>query len=386
VQNRYTKNRPYCSPIVVRQNRGILNLIHIGSDFDEEKRVERIKNILLYGSLNKEAYDNIRPSICEENRKSVDLFAILAIIAFLLTGVLSLVNKDGAPAVIYFCGVFIFLLILIINLTVTNNYPKVSDALALLFSAIVLALGIVIAYSQIGERTTMLLPLFLIVALVFCYRPVYLVAMLIVSEIAYLIVIGDAQEPGLFFINKVNTCIFCFMGIVSGLLMLITKHKKYYVEYQNTILLEKDILTGLYNRFSYDKALDKILEKKVPVTICSMDVNDLKLTNDTKGHLAGDELIKGAADCINQVFSKYGNVYRTGGDEFCALLFQDVDEEKIRREFMEKTKSWKGDLVDGLSIALGMARLDHDFEGRLTDVIHEADAKMYEEKKARYKG
>lgn len=348
--------------------------------------MEKIKNILLYGSLNKETYDNIRASISAENRIAVRLFAVLATIAFLATGLLSSASNKEVPPVIYFCGAVIFVIILIINETACKKKPAVSDALAVLFSVIVLAAGIVIAYSQISERTTMLLPLFLIVALVFCYRPIYLVAMLLLTEAVYLIVVGNIQEEGLFFINKVNTLIFCFMGIISGLQSLIIKHKRFSAEYQNSVLLERDVLTGLMNRFSCRKALEKIIKEKTAVTICSLDVNDLKKVNDTKGHLAGDELIIGAADCITQVFGKYGTVFRTGGDEFLVLALQDIDEADVRRELSEKMKSWKGHSVEELSVALGMAKLDHDFETRVEEVIHEADVKMYAEKKARYNG
>ena len=49
----------------------------------------------------------------------------------------------------------------------------------------------------------------------------------------------------------------------------------------------------------------------------SIDVNGLKIVNDEIGHAAGDELIKGAADCMTKAFGSYGKVYRTGGDELC---------------------------------------------------------------------
>ena len=36
---------------------------------------------------------------------------------------------------------------------------------------------------------------------------------------------------------------------------------------------------------------------------------------DAFGHLAGDELIRGAGKCLCEVFEKYGKVYRIGGDD-----------------------------------------------------------------------
>lgn len=46
------------------------------------------------------------------------------------------------------------------------------------------------------------------------------------------------------------------------------------------------------------------------LVIFAMDVNGLKGANDTKGHEAGDELIKGAADCIKEAIGGSGNVRR----------------------------------------------------------------------------
>ena len=49
-----------------------------------------------------------------------------------------------------------------------------------------------------------------------------------------------------------------------------------------------------------------------------MDVNRLKIVNDSQGHAAGDELLQGAASCMKKCFDSCGKVYRTGGDEFIA--------------------------------------------------------------------
>ena len=67
-----------------------------------------------------------------------------------------------------------------------------------------------------------------------------------------------------------------------------------------------------------------------------MDVNRLKIVNDSQGHAAGDELLQGAASCMKKCFDSCGKVYRTGGDEFIALLFTDRESfEKIKETFEE---------------------------------------------------
>jgi len=98
----------------------------------------------------------------------------------------------------------------------------------------------------------------------------------------------------------------------------------------------KDGLTDLYNRRAYEKDLTEL--SKVSLTsdlvYISMDVNGLKVINDTLGHVAGDELILGSSECMRNVFKPYGKVYRIGGDEFVAIL-------NVRNDLLKEVLSKK---------------------------------------------
>lgn len=191
----------------------------------------------------------------------------------------------------------------------------------------------------------------------------------------------NVQTNELFMIDLINTIIFSSIGLVGGLYVLAFKHKKHKADYENQVLLERDVLTGLLNRYSWNKEFEKIEKDKSVVTICSLDVNGLKKTNDSKGHLAGDELIIGAATCIKDVFDEYGNVYRIGGDEFSVLIYKDVDMESLCDKLNKKTESWKGKMCDELSVSLGVAKLDNQNITSINKALHLADQHMYSEKK-----
>ena len=83
-----------------------------------------------------------------------------------------------------------------------------------------------------------------------------------------------------------------------------------------------DQLTGLLNRSSYEDKIKEYSKDNLPdnLVLVSIDLNNLKTINDSKGHAAGDEIIKGAADCLQQCLGGYGDVYRIGGDEFLCLV------------------------------------------------------------------
>nr|MCR5099910.1 sensor domain-containing diguanylate cyclase [Butyrivibrio sp.] len=84
-----------------------------------------------------------------------------------------------------------------------------------------------------------------------------------------------------------------------------------------------DELTGLLNRRAYEEDIyeQNDFPAKDYFVSMSLDVNGLKVVNDTLGHAAGDELLIGASYCMNKSFGSYGKIYRTGGDEFIVILF-----------------------------------------------------------------
>ena len=80
-----------------------------------------------------------------------------------------------------------------------------------------------------------------------------------------------------------------------------------------------DELTRCLNRHAYENDMKKLNLSEEWVYI-SADLNGLKQTNDSYGHMAGDELICAAADCMRDSFHEYGKVYRIGGDEFAVII------------------------------------------------------------------
>lgn len=82
-----------------------------------------------------------------------------------------------------------------------------------------------------------------------------------------------------------------------------------------------DVMTGLFNRAYFEEAIQKLeAERADPISIVAVDLNDLKLTNDTLGHRAGDKLIRRVAEVLNAGFNDGQCVARVGGDEFAILL------------------------------------------------------------------
>lgn len=147
----------------------------------------------------------------------------------------------------------------------------------------------------------------------------------------------------------------------------------------------RDELTGCFNRRAYEEDIAS-LSKEEEFIYASMDVNGLKVINDSLGHAAGDELLCGAASCMKQYFHPYGKVYRIGGDEFIMILPIDPDRfEQIKQQFDEGIKSWSGDKIETISISCGYVFSKESEWASLKEIAHVADIRMYEDKARYYK-
>ncbi|MBO4414925.1 MAG: diguanylate cyclase [Lachnospiraceae bacterium] len=145
-----------------------------------------------------------------------------------------------------------------------------------------------------------------------------------------------------------------------------------------------DSMTGVRNKHAYSEhetALNTRIREndiqKLAVVVC--DINGLKFVNDTKGHAAGDQLIRDASAMICEYFT-HGAVFRIGGDEFVVILQEkgyDIMPEVIgafNKKVEENIKT------DGVVVSLGYSVLT-DADQQLHDVFERADQMMYKRKK-----
>lgn len=104
-------------------------------------------------------------------------------------------------------------------------------------------------------------------------------------------------------------------------------------------LAHYDYLTGLANRFYFDRELGKMLAREqraqAKLALIYMDLDGFKKVNDTYGHHVGDLLLIEFANRLQQSIRVYDVLARLGGDEF-ALILQDVESIEAVNRVVEK--------------------------------------------------
>lgn len=167
--------------------------------------------------------------------------------------------------------------------------------------------------------------------------------------------------------------------VVSGLLMNVDRQK--HMEDELRYLSYHDKLTGLYNRRYFEKILKEFDQTAyLPLSVLMGDINGLKLTNDTFGHEAGDELLTAAARAMKKSCRRGDIICRWGGDEFVVLLpnSDEVVAERVYYQIKDACEQETGGPI-ALHIAMGHATR-HRLDEKIVMLIKSAEEHMYSNK------
>ncbi len=203
---------------------------------------------------------------------------------------------------------------------------------------------------------------------------------MIVDVTAYYNSLGDADIMG-----RYTFLIFVLLltwDLLRGTYEVIAKGRR---AKQLEVFALTDSMTGLLNRNAYESQASSENNLNGLVAVVA-DANGLKKCNDTLGHEAGDKYISVVADIFNSVFGKYGNCYRTGGDEFCCIITQGkhLNMERLKKLFITKvyTENLEGGYEFDLGVAIGYASYDASIDEGFKSVVKRADTHMYEDKRS----
>ena len=165
---------------------------------------------------------------------------------------------------------------------------------------------------------------------------------------------------------------------------------------------ERDKLTGLYNRRSLERQLQRLLQQRselvrqvsaaLPVAyeqrqahtgeaphvwLGILDIDHFKRINDNFGHIYGDEVILLLAQQMRASFRQGDALFRFGGEEF-VILFSATDEATVKTvldRFRQRIADYEFPQIGHITISIGYARIgEHDYPASAVD---RADQALY---------
>jgi len=179
----------------------------------------------------------------------------------------------------------------------------------------------------------------------------------------------------LFYFNMI------LVGVLAGILIKINIEEiKGDLEYSATY----DNLTRLFNRHSFIKIFDRVLNQPIKKSLIYFDIDHFKQINDTFGHDVGDLVLKKVARVVRKTLRRDDVVARWGGEEFVVLLpntdkkAATVVAEKLRKAIKElEIPQLKGRKV---TASFGVTEIKKG--DTLDSAIKRADEALYEAKRS----
>ncbi len=170
-------------------------------------------------------------------------------------------------------------------------------------------------------------------------------------------------------------------ALVGPLVAIALYQRSVYSALKAMRLALTDPLTGLGNHRHFHERLQhdlgKAQEEGFPLTVCLLDVDNFKQTNDRFGHPAGDRVLAQVAARLRQG----GEAFRLGGDEFALLLPRRDEHEglSIARTVIERIAETESDFGGKLSMSAGVATYPQHGVER-SELVRVADSALYHAK------
>jgi diguanylate cyclase (GGDEF)-like protein len=121
-------------------------------------------------------------------------------------------------------------------------------------------------------------------------------------------------------------------------------------------LRQYDQLTGVHNRDSFNKEVERLAISRESVSIIITDINGLKIINEVYSSLKGDDVLRRYSKLVRELLPRNAFFARIGGDEFCAIIPKCSFDEarKLSDQLLEQAENEKIEDFD-LSISIGFS-------------------------------
>ncbi len=351
-----------------------------------------------FGKLRKKSFDRM---LFDSVVLATNLLLISDCISWLLNGIKEYYISSFIITAFYYTmhAVIISLWILYCDFQINESYLQIRKRMVVLIPLCMLSLVVAftsnytsilfnISSNNIYTRGDFYI-IFMIINFVFLLYSVYIVAQKIIKDrknntrnkrliilliYPFLPIIGTLIQASFYGVN--------IIWITTSVALLLV-----YFNFQSTQLIT-DPLTGINNRYSFDRVLDKELKGRLnnkDKFIALIDLNKFKAINDNYGHFEGDEVLKIVANKLLKCVNTNDFIARIGGDEFVILgerenkreIEQLIDDIKnaINNYNEISNKDYK------ISLSIGYSKQNEILSKDKEDMLKEADSKMYLDKK-----
>lgn len=331
----------------------------------------KVKNVLLYGGLEKEQLDHIKEDITNQNfhtiRGLMHIEMVYTLIIILFHRHMMFFNQDSIfPYIIAF---LVYLILFLLSEQFRDTFEH-SVFYTYICVIIINIDGIILALMHPTLPAIGLAVVYTTLPLLLTDRPIRLYTTMYLCALIYIVLLltGNNSQTG--FTDFWNIITYTLMVTPISMMVQLRRFRFLYHRYEMSEMEKKDIMTDVYNRNYYEQ----ICHELDPFTsVIFIDANGLHELNNSKGHKQGDKMLITIAQRLKQTFGDT-STFRIGGDEF--VCFSKESKEKILENMTQINHDLK---LHNYYISYGVG-----CDKNIKAAIQTAEHHMYDQKKQFY--
>lgn len=351
----------------------------------EMKMIHKLWKLFLYAGLEKEAYDDLLPVIRKENTVLLSVFSMIAAVMFFVLFITSLIS-GGFVTVntsTYLLSTIEMIIILICAHCVVPRHPSLVMVLVYVFEIMLYLFGISISMLHAESPAVSAVAFLLVSPLLFYDHPVRLSGMIAAVVAIFCGLAVRFKRPDVAHTDVWNAITFGIVAIATTVFTMSIKIRALAQSKQIEYLSQTDLLTGAKNRNHYENSLQSYPKHCLSNLICVYaDANGLHEMNNTKGHPAGDRMLREVATVMQRFFGQE-HTYRVGGDEFVGFQMDGRPKELLANI----ERMWHELKSKGYNVSFGSAVYEMGSPSVLNmhDLVRAAEKDMFASKRNFYR-
>lgn len=299
-----------------------------------QKKVISLQKFILYGSIDKDIYEEARKETDITNLRTVKRISLLGMLLFFMDGLFSASmhgNNLGFVLDMFFTGAIG--IIVFISLGIPEKRAKTALGVVYTFSSLFL-FGLLLIDGMVTTKlpSVSFIACLIIFVVAFTDVPWHLFIISGGASILMLIFSYAFKPTELFLTDTVNVILFNMISLYLCPYMMQIKFADILTRRKIENERDMDALTQLYHRDVVRHTVNESLALSAfhDCALMFLDVDNFKHYNDTFGHAAGDAILKYIADSIREGCPDIATVGRYGGDEFIAFIPEIDDVQQVR--------------------------------------------------------
>ena len=343
--------------------------------------MEKLRNLLFYGGAMPDVYRNCRDEIRKENLEKLFFFLTVEIVFLLIALAVCCAVKSLAGGFIAYIIALACALVLLCTVQSCQNSNIVLSICADSFMGICYLLSLYLGCFAYPDEPAICFHVAAVVLPMLFTRPaLWNILRTALYEGVFACCVVTFKPPEVAAMDLMDAGLFGLMACVISTYYVRALTDNVVARCKLKVIAETDLNTQIPNRNAYENHMHEYpLRCANSLSCVYVDVNGLHELNNTKGHDAGDVMLKIVAQEMTKIFGRK-DTYRIGGDEFVAFVV-DTDLRHVREMMQTLEQAVE---AHGYSVAVGCATCSAGGI-QIEALIKQAETRMYDAKGEHYR-